>query len=130
MSNTQQTDANFLKRLVGGAVESRWTLAKIGTVVSIVVALIGVYLSLSQNLTTAKAARDEQMKGYAVQVGILHTEVDGLKDDIERLSKWNKSLTERMNTQEEENLRREADSLEDRINRLEDAAMNVKGKRR
>jgi len=130
MSNTPQTNDHFLKRLAGGAVESRWTLARIATVVSIFAAVFGVYLTLSQNLTTAKAARDEQMKGYAVQVGVLHTELNGLKDDIERLTKWNKSLTERMNTQEQASLRRESDSLQDRINRLEDAAMNVKGKRK
>lgn len=130
MTNPQSTDESFLKRLAGGAAENKWTLTRIATVVSIFAALFGVYITLSDNLTTAKAARDEQMKGYAVQVGVLHTEINGLKEDVERLTKWNKSLTERLNTQEQDNLRRESDSLQDRINRLEDAAMGVKGKRK
>lgn len=130
MNSPQPTDESFLKRLAGGASENKWTLARIATVVSIFAALFGAYISLSENLTTAKAARDEQMKGYAVQVGVLHAEVNGLKEDVERLTKWNKSLTERVNAQEQASLRRESDSLQDRINRLEDAAMGLKGKRK
>jgi hypothetical protein len=109
-------------------VEKKGVLATVGTVVAIAAALIGTYLTLTNNLTTAKAARDEQMKGYAVQIGVLHNEVNGLKEDIENMRKWNKSMSERLNTQEKAELARQAESLENRINRLEDAAMGSKRK--
>jgi peptidoglycan hydrolase CwlO-like protein len=108
--------------------EKKGILATLGTIVAIVAALIGTYVTLSNNLNAAKAARDEQLKGYAVQVGVLHTEVNGLKEDVEGLRKWNKSLTDRLNTQEKAELTRQSEALENRINRLEDAAMNSKRK--
>jgi hypothetical protein len=98
--------------------------------VAIAAALIGTYVTLTNNLNTAKAARDEQMKGYAVQIGVLHSEVNGLKEDIENMRKWNKSMSERLNNQEKSELLRQSESLENRINRLEDSAMSVQRKRK
>lgn len=116
---------SFTKRVYQGAVEKKGVLATVATIVAIVAAIIGTYVTLSNNLTVAKAARDEQIKGYAVQIGILHTEVNGLKEDIDSLRKWNKSLVDRLNTQEKAELARQSEGLENRINRLEDAAMGV-----
>lgn len=123
-------NTGFVKRTYQNAVEKKGILATIATVVAILAALVGTYLSLSNNLTTAKAARDEQMKGYAVQIGVLHTEVNGLKEDVDNLRKWNKSLSERLNAQEKSELARQSDALENRINRLEDAAMGAKRKQK
>lgn len=120
-------EVSFTKRAYQNAVEKKGTLATIATIVAIVASIVGTYISLSNNLTIAKAARDEQMKGYAVQIGVLRSEVDGLqeelKDSITRLTNWNKSLTERLNNQEKTFHQQESNSLQDRINRLEDAAM-------
>jgi hypothetical protein len=120
-------EVSFTKRAYQNVVEKKGTLATIATIVAIVASIVGTYISLSNNLTIAKAARDEQMKGYAVQIGVLHSEVDGLqeelKDSITRLTNWNKSLTERLNNQEKAFRQQETNSLQDRINRLEDAAM-------
>jgi septal ring factor EnvC (AmiA/AmiB activator) len=121
---------SIAKQAYHGAVEKKGALATIATIVAIVAALIGTYVTLSNNLTTAKAARDEQMKGYAVQIGVLHTEVNGLKEDIENMRKWNKSMSERLNAQEKSELARQSDSLENRINRLEDAAMSAQRKKK
>ena len=90
--------------------------------------LAGMYSDLSSSLSTAKAARDEQIKGYAVQIGVLHSESESHKEDIEKLRGWLKNVTERVNNQEREALERQSAALENRINRLEDAAM--RGKRR
>jgi hypothetical protein len=120
-------EVSFTKRAYQNVVEKKGTLATIATIVAIVASIVGTYISLSNNLTIAKAARDEQMKGYAVQIGVLRSEVDGLqeelKDNITRLTNWNKSLTERLNNQEKAFRQQESNSLQDRINRLEDAAM-------
>jgi len=120
-------EVSFTKRAYQNVVEKKGTLATIATIVAIVASIVGTYISLSNNLTIAKSARDEQMKGYAVQIGVLHSEVDGLqeelKDSITRLTNWNKSLTERLNNQEKAFRQQETNSLQDRINRLEDAAM-------
>ena len=120
-------EVSFTKRAYQNVVEKKGTLATTATIVAIVASIVGTYISLSNNLTIAKAARDEQMKGYAVQIGVLHSEVDGLqvelKDSITRLTNWNKSLTERLNNQEKAFRQQETNSLQDRINRLEDAAM-------
>ena len=120
-------EVSFTKRAYQNVVEKKGTLATTATIVAIVASIVGTYISLSNNLTIAKSARDEQMKGYAVQIGVLHSEVDGLqeelKDSITRLTNWNKSLTERLNNQEKAFRQQETNSLQDRINRLEDAAM-------
>lgn len=116
-------EVSFTQRAFQNAVDKKGTLATIATIVAIVAGIIGTYITLSNNLTVAKAARDEQMKGYAVQIGVLHSEVEGLKGDITRLTGWNKSLTERLNTQERSFIEQESRSLQDRVNRLEDAAM-------
>lgn len=123
-------DPSFTKRAYQNAVEKKGTLATIATIVAIVAAIIGTYITLSNNLSTAKAARDEQMKQAAVQVGVLVTEVNGLKEDVDNLRKWNKSMSERLNNQEKSFLERESISLQDRINRLEESAMGMKGKRK
>jgi septal ring factor EnvC (AmiA/AmiB activator) len=122
--------STIAKQAYRGAVEKKGILATLATIVAIVAALVGTYVTLSNNLTTAKAARDEQMKGYAVQIGVLHTEVNGLKEDIENMRKWNKSMSERLNTQEKAELSRQSEALENRINRLEDAAMSAQRKRK
>ena len=84
------------------------TLYRILEYVVLAFLLVGLWTDISDNLTNAKSARDEQIKGYAVQIGILHSENEAQKDDIEGLRKWNKGLS-------------------DRINRLEDVA--IKGHR-
>lgn len=130
MNNTPTPRQTFAQRAFQSAVEKKGLLATLATIVAIIASIVGTYISLSNNLNSAKAARDEQMKGYAVQIGVLHSEVEGLKEDITRLSGWNKSMTERLNTQEKSFIEQESRSLQDRINRLEDAAMGSKGKRK
>jgi len=127
MSDTEQ---GLAKRVLSGVTEKKGLLATIGTIVAILAALVGTYMTLTNNLNTAKASRDEQMKGYAVQIGVLHNEVNGLKEDIDNLRKWNKSMSERLNAQEKSELLRQSESLENRINRLEDSAMNAQRKRK
>lgn len=127
MSDTEQ---GLAKRVLSGVTEKKGLLATIGTIVAILAALVGTYMTLTNNLNTAKASRDEQMKGYAVQIGVLHSEVNGLKEDIDNLRKWNKSMSERLNAQEKSELLRQSESLENRINRLEDSAMNAQRKRK
>jgi hypothetical protein len=127
MSDTEQ---GLTKRVLSGVTEKKGLLATIGTIVAILAALVGTYMTLTNNLNTAKAARDEQMKGYAVQIGVLHNEVNGLKEDIEGVRKWNKSMSERLNAQEKSELLRQSESLENRINRLEDSAMNAQRKKK
>lgn len=111
----------LLKKLNPGF--EKTTLYKIIEYVVLAVLLVGLYEDATGNLTTAKKARDEQMKGYAVQLGVQRHELDDLKEDIERLRGWNKSMTARLNSQEKEFHERQAQSLENRINRLEDAAI-------
>lgn len=130
MNETTGPQQTFAQRAFQSAVEKKGILATVATIVAIVASLIGTYISLSNNLNTAKAARDEQMKGYAVQIEVLHSEVNGLKEDITRLSSWNKSMSERLNKQEGEFIREASHSLQDRINRLEESAMGMKGKRK
>ena len=127
MSDTEQ---GLAKRVLSGVTEKKGLLATIGTIVAILAALVGTYMTLTNNLNTAKASRDEQMKGYAVQIGVLHNEVNGLKEDVEGLRKWNKSMSERLNAQEKSELLRQSESLENRINRLEDSAMNAQRKKK
>jgi archaellum component FlaC len=127
MSDTEQ---GLAKRVLSGVTEKKGLLATIGTIVAILAALVGTYMTLTNNLNTAKAARDEQMKGYSVQIGVLHSEVNGLKEDVEGLRKWNKSMSERLNAQEKSELLRQSESLENRINRLEDSAMNAQRKKK
>jgi len=127
MSDTEQ---GLAKRVLSGVTEKKGLLATIGTIVAILAALVGTYMTLTNNLNTAKAARDEQMKGYSVQIGVLHSEVNGLKEDIDNLRKWNKSMSERLNAQEKSELLRQSESLENRINRLEDSAMNAQRKKK
>lgn len=121
-------EVSFTKKAYQSAVEKKGTLATIATIVAIIAALIGTYVSLTNNLTVAKAARDEQIKGYAVQIGVLHTEVEGLKEDVDSLRKWNKSMVDRLNAQEKAFLDARSQDLQDRIHRLEDAAMGASRK--
>jgi hypothetical protein len=111
----------LLKKLNPGFEKS--TLYKILEYVVLAVLLIGLYEDATGNLTTAKKSRDEQMKGYAVQLGVQRSELNDLKQDIEQLRGWNKSMTERLNSQEKSFHDRQAEALEHRINRLEDVAM-------
>lgn len=119
---------SFTKRCYDNAVEKKGTLATIATIVVIVAAVIGTYVTLSNNLTVAKAARDEQMKGIFVQLGVQRVELDNLEEDVKGLREWNKRLGDRMNSQERATLDRQAQALEDRINRLEDSAMSTRRK--
>ena len=123
------TDESFTKRCANVAVEKKGLLATVGTIVAILAALFGTYMTLTNNLNTAKASRDEQMKGYAVQIGVLHSEVNGLKEDVDGLRKWNKSMADRLNTQEKAFHEAQSEELQNRINRLEDAAMGMKKRR-
>ena len=68
--------------------------------------LYGVYASGSASLTAAKSNRDEQLRGYAVQMGINHAEIYALKEDAEQLRAWNKALSARINRLEDLALRR------------------------
>jgi hypothetical protein len=111
----------LLKKLNPGFEKS--TLYKILEYVVLAILLVGLYEDATGSLTNAKKARDEQMKGYAVQLGVQRSELEDLKLDIERLRSWNKSMTERLNSQEKAFRDRQAEALELRINRLEDAAM-------
>lgn len=130
MSDHSDSRLSFTQRTFQNVVEKKGLLATLGTIVAIIAALVGTYVTLSNNLTVAKAARDEQMKGYAVQIGVLHSEVDGLKEDLVGLRQWNKSMTDRLNTQEKSFNEQESRSLQDRINRLEESAMGMKGKKK
>ncbi len=58
--------------------------------------LYGLWQDASGSLSTAKAARDEQIKGYAVQIGVLHAENEAQKEDIESLRNWNTALSDRI----------------------------------
>lgn len=134
MSDHSDSRLSFTQRTFQNVVEKKGLLATLGTIVAIIAALVGTYVTLSNNLTVAKAARDEQMKGYAVQIGVLRSEVDGLKEDLKEdlvgLRQWNKSMTDRLNTQEKSFNEQESRSLQDRINRLEESAMGMKGKKK
>ncbi len=63
--------------------------------------LFGMWEDATGSLSTAKASRDEQIKGYAVQIGVLHAENAAQKDDIESLRNWNKALAARINRLED-----------------------------
>jgi hypothetical protein len=82
--------------------------------------IYGVYADASASLTTAKAHRDEQIKGYSVQIGYTRTEIERialqqgldtqeiatLKAENERLRNWLKANTERVNRLEDVAIRR------------------------
>lgn len=130
MSDHSDSRLSFTQRTFQNVVEKKGLLATLGTIVAIIAALVGTYVTLSNNLTVAKAARDLQMKEYAVQIGVLRSEVEGLKEDLVGLRQWNKSMTDRLNTQERSFNEQESRSLQDRINRLEESAMGMKGKKK
>jgi len=77
------------------------TLYRLLEYVVLAVLLVGLWNDASESLSYAKAARDEQIKGYAVQIGVLHAENEAQKDDIESLRKWNKALADRINRLED-----------------------------
>lgn len=82
--------------------------------------IYGVYADASASLTTAKAHRDEQIKGYSFQMGYQRTElerlalqqgldtqqVQDLKVENERLRQWLKAQSERINRLEDLAMRR------------------------
>lgn len=80
--------------------------------------IYGVYADASASLSTAKAGRDEQMKGYSVQIGYQRTEIEKLVLQQGLDSAQIKDLTE-----ENGRLRNWLKSYGERINRLEDIAM-------
>lgn len=59
--------------------------------------LWSMYSDASNSLNQHKVNRDEQMKGYAVQIGQNHTELYNMKEELKQ--------------------------LQDRVNRLEDIAL-------
>lgn len=71
----------------------------------LLIALYGLYADATGNLSNAKANRDEQMKGYAVQVGVNHTEVYILKHQVEDLEAANEKLEIRIHRLEERIIR-------------------------
>ena len=80
--------------------------------------IYGVYADASASLSTAKSNRDEQIKGYAVQMGYQRTELEKLvlqqgldHDEIAHLRAENESLRAWIKASSE------------RINRLEDIAL-------
>jgi biopolymer transport protein ExbB/TolQ len=117
--------------------EKKGAIATVVGALALCATLWGMYTDLSGNLSAAKAARDEQIKGYAVQIGVLHSEVNSLKERLaaeeedakekfNNFREWNKSISKRLNEQEQAELARQSVALENRINRLEDAAMTGK----
>ena len=67
----------------------------------LLVMFYGVYSDASGSLLTAKANRDEQIKGYSVQIGVNHQEVFALKEEVQHLREWNKDLSNRVNRLED-----------------------------
>jgi len=63
--------------------------------------LVGLWNDFTGNLDTAKLSRDEQIKGYAVQLGVAHSEIYALKDELEGMKKWNAALSARINCLED-----------------------------
>ena len=69
--------------------------------ISIILSLVyTAFSSVSDSLRKAKSDRDEQIKGYAVQIGYNRSEVEKveteLRDEIKRMREWNKALSERV----------------------------------
>ena len=89
----------ILKKLNPGF--EKTTLYRLLEYVVLAVLLVGLWNDASESLSNAKAARDEQIKGYAVQIGVLHAENEAQKDEIENLRKWNKALSDRINRLED-----------------------------
>lgn len=77
------------------------TVYRILEYVVLALLLVGLWQDASDSLSNAKAARDEQIKGYAVQIGVLHAENEAQKEDIESLRNWNKALSARVNRLED-----------------------------
>jgi len=71
----------------------------------LIIMLYGLYADATGNLLAAKSNRDEQIKGYAVQMGLNHTEVYHLKDSLADLEEKNKELTARINRLEDKIIR-------------------------
>lgn len=67
----------LLKRLNPGL--EKTTLYRLLEYVVLAVLLVGLWNDASESLSHAKAARDEQIKGYAVQIGVLHAENEAQK---------------------------------------------------
>lgn len=109
------TILELLKKINPGIANNK--LFRIVEYVVLALLLYGLYVDFTGNLTNsnnlieAKTSRDEQLKGYAVQLGIDRHEIYDLKDEVAGLRNWNKSMTERNKV------------LEQRIHRLEDRAL-------
>lgn len=107
---------NILKTISPGT--NKPLLTKLLEYLVIGLMIYGVYADASASLSTAKAARDEQIKGYSVQIGYQRTELEKLVLQQGLDSAQIKDLTE-----ENERLRNWLKSYGERINRLEDIAM-------
>lgn len=95
-------------------------LYKIGEYMVIGLMIYGVYADATSSLATAKEHRDQQIKGYDVQIGYTRTqlelmitqqaldtqEIKDLKLENERLRAWLKSSSERINRLEDVAIRR------------------------
>lgn len=68
--------------------------------------LYSLYADATGSLSTAKANRDEQIKGILVQSGVNHTLIYEMKEDIDQLRSWNKALSARINRLEDAAIRR------------------------
>jgi len=95
-------------------------LYKISEYLVIGVMIFGVYSDASSSLAAAKEGRNQQLKGYDVQMGYTRTKVEelitqqaldtqeikDLKVENERLRAWMKASSERINRLEDISMRR------------------------
>jgi len=95
-------------------------LYKLGEYAVILTMIFGVYSDATTSLATAKEGRNQQLKGYDVQMGYTRTKVEelitqqaldtqkieDLKAENERLRAWMKASSERINRLEDISMRR------------------------
>lgn len=94
----------ILKKINPGIANNK--LFKILEYAILALLLYGLYADATGSLSTAKAGRDQQIKGYAVQIGQNHTELYNMKEEIQQLREWNKALSTRINRLEDVAIRR------------------------
>lgn len=103
---------------ISGTEGKKSLLKKLAEYLVIGLMIYGVYADASANLTTAKTGGDEQLKGYAVQMGYTRTAVEQVRLQEALDSEQIKDLTK-----ENEQLREWLKALSARVNRLEDIAI-------
>ena len=99
----------LLKKINPGIANNK--LFKIIEYVVLALLLYGLYADATGSLNTAKEGRDQQLLGIEAQIGFTNSTVYEMKDEIEQVRAWNKSISERNKV------------LETRIHRLEDRAL-------